>query len=142
MKLNYYLPVCIVIFSNILYHNATKNTPKNVNSFLSLSVTYIIGAFISLLIYFFTRKSINFLLDLHKLNWTSYFLGVSIVGLEVGYIYMYRSGWQISKGSLLVNILVAVVLIILGILLYKESLNLKNWIGIVLCILGIIFINK
>ena len=142
MNFYYYLPIIVVILSNIVYHNATKNTPQNVNSFLSLTVTYFVGCIISLALYFILRKNIDVLSDFKQLNWTSYFLGLAIVGLEVGYIYMYRLGWQISKGSLVANILVALALIILGIFFYKESLSLRNFIGLGLCIVGIILVGK
>jgi len=55
---------------------------------------------------------------------------------------MYRLGWQISKGSLVANILVALALIILGIFFYKESLSIRNFIGLGLCIVGIILVGK
>lgn len=142
MNFYYYLPIIVVILSNIVYHNATKNTPQNVNSFLSLTVTYFVGCIISLALYFILRKNIDVLSDFKQLNWTSYFLGLAIVGLEVGYIYMYRLGWQISKGSLVANILVALALIILGIFFYKESLSIRNFIGLGLCIVGIILVGK
>lgn len=142
MNFYYYLPIIVVILSNIVYHNATKNTPQNVNSFLSLTVTYFVGCIISMALYFILRKNIDVLSDFKQLNWTSYFLGLAIVGLEVGYIYMYRLGWQISKGSLVANILVALALIILGIFFYKESLSIRNFIGLGLCIVGIILVGK
>jgi len=115
--------------------------PQNANPFISLFVTYTVGAILSLLIYFFGENPaiIN---DMKKLNWTSILLGLSIIGLEFGYIKVYRAGWNVSTGSLVANIGLAVVLVFVGVLLYKETITLNRLIGIVLCCVGIFFLNK
>ena len=76
------------------------------------------------------------------LNWTSYVLGFAIVGLEVGYLMAYRAGWNISVGSLVANIILAIILIPVGIIIYKEGFELNKVIGALLCIAGLILINK
>ena len=45
-------------------------------------------------------------------------------------------------GSLVSNIALAVLLILIGVLLYKESINIQKIIGIGLCLTGLILINK
>lgn len=79
---------------------------------------------------------------MHNINWTSFGLGLAIVGLEFGYIQVYRAGWNVSIGFLVTNIGLAIVLIFVGLLLYKETISLNQIIEIFLCIAGIIFINK
>jgi drug/metabolite transporter (DMT)-like permease len=76
------------------------------------------------------------------LNWTSPLLGIAIVGLEFGYIMAYRAGWNISVGSLVANILLALALIPIGILFYQEGFGLNKILGAILCIAGLILINK
>lgn len=141
MSFNYIVPIVIIIMSNVVYHNTAKNIPKGANSFLSLAITYLVGVVITIVMYCLTSKPTKILTEIHKLNWTSYVLGLAIVGVEIGYMYMYRAGWYISKGSLIANILLAIVLIIIGILFYKEHIGLYQIIGIVCCMVGLIFIN-
>ena len=69
-------------------------------------------------------------------------LGISIVGLELGYLLAYRAGWNISVGSLVASILLALVLIPIGIMLYHEKFELTKVIGSVFCIVGLILINR
>lgn len=69
-------------------------------------------------------------------------LGVAIVGLEFGYIMAYRAGWNISVGSLVANIILAIVLIPVGIFFYKEGFDLNKVFGVILCLAGLILINK
>ncbi len=69
-------------------------------------------------------------------------LGAAIVGLEFGYICIYRAGWKMSVASLVANISLACVLLVVGLLLYREALTLKQAIGMGLCAVGMILIAK
>lgn len=82
------------------------------------------------------------LASLQKLNWTSYALGLAIIGLELGYLLAYRAGWDLSLGALVSNSAVSLLLIPLGLLLFKERLTVVNGIGIVFCLIGLLLINS
>ena len=91
----YVWPMVLVVTSNILYQICTRSTPKGVNPFASLVVTYLVGAAVSAVLYFALRSDGNLLKDCAELNWTSYVLGIVIVGLEAGWIFAYKAGWQV-----------------------------------------------
>ncbi len=139
--LAYLWPLLLIVASNVFYNIIVKETPGKVNPFLSLVVTYLAGAVISFCIYLATAEKHHILQNLKQLNWTSYVLGIAIIGLEAGYIYLYRAGWQISLGSLAANIALAVSLLMVGALLYKEVIRVNQGIGIVLCIAGLVCVN-
>lgn len=141
MSFNYIIPIIIIIISNIVYHLTAKNIPKEANSFLSLAITYLVGMVIAIAMYCLTSKPSKILADVNKLNWTSCILGLAILGVEIGYLYMYRVGWNISKGSLVANVSLAMFLIIIGVLFYKEHIGLYQIVGILFCIVGLIFVN-
>jgi drug/metabolite transporter (DMT)-like permease len=54
----------------------------------------------------------------------------------------YRAGWKISLGSLVANIALAVVLIPIGILFFKEGFGFNKVVGAAFCIIGLILINR
>ncbi|HBG15787.1 MAG TPA: hypothetical protein DDW93_03325 [Firmicutes bacterium] len=139
---DYFAPILLIVASNIIYNIATKSTPGEANPFLSLTVTYMVGTFITFVAYWLSFSDNLLINNLKKLNWTSFLLGFAIVGLEVGYIYLYRAGWNIGIGSLVANIILAIALIGIGVLFYKEQINFQQIIGLVLCIGGLILINK
>lgn len=141
MNIEFYLPLVMVILSNLFYQIIMKNTPQNTNPFLSLTFTYGVSATISILLYKLSNHT-RFISDVKNINWTSMVLGITIVGVEVGYIFMYRSGWQISKGSLIANICVALFLIVISVIAYKETMQVEKVVGIIFCLIGLIFINK
>ena len=138
----YILSVGLVVLSNVAYHITQKNTPEGANPFGALLVTYITAAVITVICMFFYKTDTEITSAFRHINWTSIVLGFAIVGLELGYLLMYRSGWNISIGSLVANILLALVLVPIGIFFYKDNLSLSKIIGILLCAAGLIFINK
>lgn len=134
-------PVFIVVLSNTLYNICTKSTPSNVNAFGTLMITYLTAAILTGIIFLFLVKPENAIFELSKVNWTSIVLGIVIVGLELGYIFMYRAGWKVSSGALVANICLAIALIFVGAILYGENITLKQVLGIFICIVGLFLVN-
>ena len=138
----YVFSIIIIVVSNILYNICSKSIPEKANPFSSLFITYLTGAIITIIAFKFYKTDKGFFQSFEDLNWTSILLGFSIVGLEFGYIMAYRAGWNISVGSLVSNIILALMLIPIGILFFKEGFGINKILGIAFCILGLIFINK
>lgn len=141
-EITYYLPIILIVAANVFYNICTKSTPAAANPFLSLLVTYQVAALLTLILMLTNGLDEGLVQSLKRLNWTSYALGIAVVALEFGYITAYRAGWNISLGSLVANISLAILLIPIGILLYKEMLTLNHLLGIALCLAGLFFINR
>lgn len=135
-------PIVLVVFSNIVYQICAKGVPKNMDAMASMTITYLVGAACSAVMYFVMNKNGNLLQEYAKINWAPIFLGVSVVGLEVGFIYAYKNGWAVSTLSIVQSAFLAVALIIVGAVLYHEALTANKVIGIVICLIGLYFINK
>ena len=135
-------PVLVVVGANTIYNISTKSTPANVNAFASLAMTYVMAALSSVVLFFLTSDSKNLLAELAKTNWTTYALGIAIIGLEFGYICIYRAGWKIGVASLVANISLACVLLVVGYFFYKEVITLKQLLGMGVCALGLMLIVK
>ncbi len=134
-------PVLIILISNIAYNICTKSTPGEVNTFAILSVTYLIAAAVSFIIFFVSSKGRNIFAEFGKTNWAAFALGVVIIGLELGYILAYRNGWAMNSLSVTANIALAVALIIISFVFDKESVTVKKIAGIILCCGGLVLIN-
>ena len=134
-------PILIIVVANILYNICTKSTPSEINAFASLSVTYLIAAVVSFVTFFVTAKGKNILAEFGKTNWTTFALGVVIIGLELGYILAFRNGWAMNTASVTANITLAVALIVIAAVFYKETITPKQIAGIVLCGGGLVLIN-
>ncbi len=137
----FYLPIMLTVIANVLYHVAQKNISEKIHPMLSLIATYIVALVISVFIYWISKKNHSIKTDISYLNWGSILLGVAIVLLELGFLLAYRQGWNISTASIVSTISVTLILIPLGILFFKEQIILKNFIGILLSVVGIIMMN-
>lgn len=138
---HYLWPLMLIVCSNVVYNLSAKSTPQTANPFFSLVVTYLIGATFSFGLFYFTSSNRSIPENISELNWTSLLLGLAIVGLETGYIYLYRAGWDIGKGPLTANIALTSILLIIGALFFQESITLKQFFGILLCFAGLLMIN-
>lgn len=139
--LNFVWPIALVVLSNTVYQICAKGVPDKVSPFASLTVTYLVGAAVSAVLFFFTHPGENILKQVTQMNWASYVLGLVIVGLEVGWIYAYKAGWQISTGSIVQSAFLAVMLVFVGAILYREAITWNKIVGIVICLIGLVFIN-
>ena len=139
--LDFIWPIGLVVMSNVLYHICAKSVPGDINPFASLTITYIVGAISSGIMFFILYKDVNFIREYSRVNWAPIVLGFAIVGLEVGYIFAYKAGWQISIASIVQSAFLAVVLIFVGTLLYKEALTWNKLVGVIVCLIGLSLIN-
>ena len=136
-----YIPIAIVVLSNTVYHIAAKGTSQSINAFASLIITYIVGLLCCLVLFYTTSEDKSLRKELKKVNWATFVLGICIAFLEFGNIMMYKVGWDISVGSLVSNISLAVVLILIGVFFYKEKLSKRKITGMLLCAAGFVMIN-
>ena len=118
-----------------------KSTPSDINPFAALMVTYLVAMIITAIIFVLMAKPENVVGELSKVNWISVILALAIVGLEVGYVFVYRAGWQVSNASVVANIGLACVLLIVGYFLYRENVSVRQILGIFVCMVGLILIN-
>ncbi len=140
-NLNYVWPIALVVLSNVAYQICAKAVPNNMAPLASVTVTYLVSAAVSLLLFFVLNNDTNMIIELSEINWAPFVFGVVLVGLEVGWIYAYRAGWPISTAQIVHSSFLAVALILVGVLLYKEALTWNKLVGIVICLIGLVFIN-
>ena len=133
--------MALVVVSNVFYQICTKSVPEDINPFASLIVTYLTGAAVSAVLYFTLGSGGNLLREFGKLNWTSFVLGVVIVGLEAGWIYAYQAGWQVSTGFIVQSAFLAAALLLAGYFLYHETLTWNKAAGAAICLAGLVIIN-
>ncbi|MBR4862733.1 MAG: DMT family transporter [Firmicutes bacterium] len=141
-SLTLYWPILLAVFSDIFYQICAKSTPANLNPFASLTVTYLVGAAVSALIFFLTSGGANLLAEWKNINWTTFVLGLAIVGLEAGSIYMYKAGWAVNTGYIVKALILAIALIAVGYFLYKEQFSMTKAAGIAVCLAGLYLINR
>ena len=139
--LSYVWPIALVVLSNTLYQVCAKSVPEGMNPLASLTVTYLIGTVVSCALYYILNRDANLRREIRLTNWAPVVLGVVIVGLEVGFIYAFRAGWQVSAAQIVSSAMVAVIMIFVGYLLYHEAITWNKIAGIIICLAGLVLIN-
>ena len=138
---SYVWPIALVVLSNVVYQICTKSVPEGMDPLASLTVTYLVGAIASGVLYFSLNRGGNLIREYGKMNWAPVILGIVIVGLEAGWIYAYKAGWQVSTGFIVQSAFLSVALIFVGDLLYHEALTWNKLVGVLICMIGLVFIN-
>ena len=140
--LSYLWPMALIIVTNILYQICAKSIPKGMNPFASLTVTYLVAAIASGFLYFSFASETAIWKEYGKLNWAPALLGLVIVGLEAGWICAYKAGWPVSTGFLTQSAVLAVALLCVGYFLYHETISWSKIVGAVICLIGLVFLNR
>lgn len=135
-------PIALVVLSNTFYQICAKEVPEKMDPFASLTVTYLVGAAVSFALFGLLNRGGSIVAEYQKLNWAPFVLGLVLVGLETGFIYAYRAGWTVSTAAIVQSAFLGVVLIFVGMLLYKEVITPTKVAGILICLVGLYFINK
>ena len=59
---------------------------------------------------------------------------MSIVGVELAILLAYRAGWKISLASAVANVTTALLLVIIGVVGYREHLAARHVVGLLMCL--------
>jgi drug/metabolite transporter (DMT)-like permease len=137
----FYFSISLAICSSALYHFVARSTPSNVNFTVSLLVTYVVAFAVTLLTFFFFPAKNGITAELKQLNWASIGLAVAIVGIEFGFLLVYRSGWNLGIAAVLTNVVASLILLPVAIFLFKDKISWVNIAGIIVCLAGLVMLN-
>jgi multidrug transporter EmrE-like cation transporter len=132
----------LAIACTVGYHLVLKLTPAGVNPLLSLLVTYAAVTLLFGLILLVAPGSFEWRQELRHLNWTAVALAIVIVGLDLGFLFLYRSGFEVSLGALVTQSAAAMLLLVIGVAVFREKLGMANAAGLVLCLAGLWLLNR
>ena len=139
---NFYLPFVLTVGGMLFYHVSQKSIPKELNPFLVTILAYAVGIVLCA-IFAFAYPSRKGLVDsLRGSNWAVFVLGAAAASIEVGFLLAYRAGWKISVAAVATNVAVTIMLVPIGVLVFKDHLSLRNILGLVFCIMGLVLVAR
>lgn len=138
----FWLSALLVIGANVTYHVCQKSIPLTAHVIVSIIVTFLVAILLSIPLLIFFPMEGHILSVAKGVGWASVSRGLAIIGIEVGYLLLYRSGWHISLGALFCNTWVFLLLLPVGFLLFKEKLVLSHYFGILLALGGIYLMTR
>jgi len=134
--------LALAIACTVGYHLVLKLTPPGVNPLLSLLVTYALVAALFGVGLLLMPGGFAWREEWRAVNWTALALAVVILGLDVGFLMLYRSGFQVSLAALLTQSAAALALLAIGVAVFRERLSAANLAGVLLCLAGLWLVNR
>ncbi|MEP6919827.1 MAG: EamA family transporter [bacterium] len=139
---SFYFPFALAVSGMLFYHVAQKTIPREMNPFVATIVAYLTGIVVCGIFAFTYPSSKSFTESVKESNWAVFLVGAAAASIEVGFMLAYRAGWRISVAAVATNVAATALLVPIGILIYKDQLSLRNVLGLVFCILGLVLVVR
>jgi drug/metabolite transporter (DMT)-like permease len=140
--LPYVSSMAIIALSVICYQIFQKNIVSNIHPVVSVIISYVIALICSIALLFVFPLKGGIIAELQKANYATYLVGVAIIGIEIGFLLVYRNGWKLSSALSVSSSISITTLAIIGFIFFKENITLPKILGIILCVSGIYLLNR
>jgi drug/metabolite transporter (DMT)-like permease len=131
----------LAILGGVTYHLFVKRISPTIHPIVSIVGIYVGVLLLSVLLLVLFPPAEGYREHFRQITWVQFAVAVSVFLIELGFVLMYRSGWNLSTGNLVTGVFINLSLLGLGLLLLHEKISLINAIGIVLSIIGVAMIS-
>lgn len=138
----FWLPLALVVGGNIAYHVGLKGMPVGIHPLSPLVVLFTTSAVATLAFRLLFASGAGLREEIALAGWRPFAVGMAIVAIELGFLLAYRAGWRISTAVVTANILVAIALLAVGALAFREPVTLLRLAGIATCLAGLWLVSR
>jgi len=138
----FYFPFLLTVGGMLFYHISQKSIPKETNPFLVTIMAYAVGILLCAVALVAYPGKKGLAESFRHSNWAVFMLGAAAAAIEIGFLLAYRSGWKISVAAVATNAAVTVMLIPIGIIVFKDHLSVRSIFGLLFCILGLALVVR
>lgn len=142
MKTTLYFPLGLAVGGMLFYHLAQKSIPREINPFYATMIAYVVGIVVLAVCAVTLPGNKSFVSSIKESNWAVLVVGAAAACIEVGFLLAYRSGWRISVAAVATNVAVTLMLVPIGIMVFKDHLSLRNILGLIFCVLGLVLVVR
>jgi uncharacterized membrane protein len=139
---SFYLPLVLAVAGMLFYHLGQKSIPKGINPFYAMIIAYTVGIVLLAACALVLPGNKSLTSSLKESNWAVVAVGIGAAAIEVGFLLAYRSGWRISVATVAANVAVTLMLVPIGVLVFKDHLSARNVLGLIFCVLGLILVMR
>ncbi|MDX6404008.1 MAG: hypothetical protein QOH70_1463 [Blastocatellia bacterium] len=139
---NVYFPLGLAVGGMLFYHLGQKSIPKGINPFYATMIAYLVGIVVCAICALALSDDKSFISSVKESNWAVFVVGAAAACIEVGFLLAYRSGWKISVAAVATNVAVTLMLVPIGIIIFKDHLSLRNIVGLIFCVLGLLLVVR
>ena len=126
----------LTIVALATYQSFIKAIPQGVSPAFALVTFYVTALCCSLIALKFAPIDIP-KFSQSQISWAAVGAGVAIVGIELGYLLMYRAGWHLAAAPLFVVGGAAILLTPVAIMVFRQSMDIRFVAGMMLCLCGL-----
>ncbi len=137
----FYLSAFVAVLGAVGYNYFVKMVPATINPVMSVMGSYLAVLGMGVLLLLFFPAEGGLLVQIRQLSWIQLVLAVTVIMIELGFLLMYRYGWNLSTGNLVTGVFVNIILVGLGLALLGEKVSPINALGIVLSMVGVALIS-
>lgn len=134
-------PFALAAMTYVAYQILLKSARPEVNILGVLTVAYL-AAFVAAGLLWFRFQD----LGANRLETRDIaigvMLGLSIVGLEYGFVSAFRAGWPLNSAGAIVNVAVALLVVPIGYFFFAEQMSWTKALGLMLCCGGLLLIAR
>lgn len=134
--------IALVLVGNVVYHLGLKAVPREANPAVATLAAYLIATAATAATLPALARDVSLVSGFRVLNWSTVVVGVAIVAIELGYLLAYRAGWTLSTASVTANVSLAVVLLGIGTVAFREPWSLSRVAGVGFCVIGLWLVNR
>ena len=134
-----FLPIVTIVVSATLYQFSQKKLSSVGNPFLVLVIAYLCALGLSIggaFLYSPWRMA-----QMQTIPKWVYALGLSVVGIEIGFLLAYRMNWPISTVSIYLSACSLFLLTLAGVFFFGEAMTAKKIIGLACALLAIVLLS-
>ena len=134
--------IALVVLGNVAYHLGQRAIPREAHPIVATLAAYLVALVTTVATMPLLARGVPLAPALRTLNGSTLLVGAGIVAIEIGFLLAYRSGWTLGNASLTANATLAVVLLCLGALFFREPLSLGRLSGVGLCLAGLWMVTR
>lgn len=137
----YLLSAFLAIVGGVAYHHFVKRISPTIHPIVSIVGIYVGVLLLSGILLGLFPPTEGYRYHIRQISWVQFAVAVSVFLIELGFVLMYRAGWNLSTGNLVTGVFINITLVGLGLFLLREKVSLINAIGIALSIIGVAMIS-
>ena len=139
---NFYFPFGLTVAGMLFYHLSQKSIPKEMNPYFATIIAYVAGIVALAFCAVTLPGNKSFVSAIKESNWAVLGVGIAAACIEVGFMLAYRAGWKISIAAVVTNAAATAMLVPIGIIIFKDHLSMRNILGLVFCVLGLVLVVR
>jgi drug/metabolite transporter (DMT)-like permease len=134
-------PMAMIVASFIAYHLAIRALRPDLHPLAFLMGAYIVAFVVTLGLWIAFPNLGPTGLRAGDAVWVVV-LGLTLVGIEFGFLMAYRNGWSVSVAPTFSNVTLALIMVPIGLFFLKERLGWQGFVGLGLCVCGLILMSR